>query len=285
MNKPTSGTEVLAIIASANPLPNIFMAVPIRLILNRNRKREDINSTIRRRVVVTVSRSILFLRFSLGLIPPVICHLVKPRPFRGRDYLWVTDQRNREATDRKNWKNLARPEGLEPPTYRFEVVPGTHSQGLERKRYPIFVDFTTFLFSLVSVLPVHSGHELVTNNSPVNQPAYRFTILRSLNSYGVAATCRDLIPAYDHSMWGLYGSLTNASTVRWHQKALRSWTHSHSIHHKGHRTLGGRVRIQPQVLDLALGVVKKLHCLFLHDAPCSYTVSLSPCCPVLVSYP
>ena len=181
----------------------------------------------------------LFLRFSLGLIPAVICHLVKPRPFCGRDYLWVTDQRNREAADRKIWENLGRPEGLEPPTYRFEVVPGNHSQGLGRKRYPIFLDFTTFLFSLVSVLPVHSGHELVTNNSPVNQPAYRFTILRSLNSYGVAATCRDLIPAYDHSMWGLYGSLTNASTVRWHQKALRSWTHSHSIHHKGHRTLRG----------------------------------------------
>ncbi len=151
----------------------------------------------------------------------MICHLVKPRPICGRDYLWVTDQRDREAADRKIWKNLARPEGFEPPTYRFEVVPGTHSQGLERKRYPIFVDFTTFLFSLVSVLPVHSSHELVTNNPSVDQPAYRCTILRPQKTNAETATCQGLRPAGDHSIWGLYGSLSNSSTVWGHQKGAR----------------------------------------------------------------
>lgn len=165
----------------------------------------------------------------------MICHLVKPRPFCGRDYLWVTDQRNREAADRKIWENLARPEGLEPPTYRFEVVPGNHSQGLGRKRYPIFLDFTTFLFSLVSVLPVQPGHELVTNDSPVDPPAYRCTILRPQKTSAETATCQGLRPAGDHSIWGLYRSLSNSSTV---------WMKSdgHTIHQKELRTLGGRGR-------------------------------------------
>jgi len=145
-----------------------------------------------------VSRSMLFLGSPWGLIPPVICHLVKPRPFCERDYLWVTDQRNREAADRKIWKNLARPEGLEPPTYRFEVVPKTQSQALGKKRYPISLEFTTFLFSLVPVLPVQSDHKLVTNKPPVDQLAYRFTIFRSQKTNTETATCQGLRPACDH---------------------------------------------------------------------------------------
>jgi len=114
----------------------------------------------------------------------VICHLVKPRPFCRRDYLWVTDQGNREAAERKIWKNLARREGLEPPTYRFEVVLGTYSQGLGRKRYPNLLGFTTFLFVLVPALPVQSGHQLVTNDPPVDQLAYRFTTCPKTESQG-----------------------------------------------------------------------------------------------------
>jgi len=157
----------------------------------------------------------------------VRCHLVKPRPFCGRDYLWVTDQRNREAADRQFWKNLARPEGLEPPTYRFEVVLGTYSQGLGRKRYPILLGFTTFLFFLVSALPVQSGHQLVTNDPPVDQLAYRFTIFRPLESNRETASYKGLRPACDHSIWGLDGSSGNISTG-----GMQS--DGHSTHHKEH---------------------------------------------------
>ncbi len=51
----------------------------------------------------------------------VIRHFVIIGTFCGGDYLSVTDQRNREAATRTTRKMLARPEGLEPPTYRFEV--------------------------------------------------------------------------------------------------------------------------------------------------------------------
>ncbi len=114
----------------------------------------------------------------------MICHLVKPRPFCGRDYLWVTDQRNREAADRKSWKNLARPEGFEPPTYRFEAVPSTHSEGPRRQTYPTLLNISTFIFSLVLALPVQSGHQLVANDPPVDQLAYKFTIRSNTESQG-----------------------------------------------------------------------------------------------------
>jgi hypothetical protein len=40
MNKPTSGLEVLVIRVSARSLPNIFIEVPIRSMLNRNKYRQ-----------------------------------------------------------------------------------------------------------------------------------------------------------------------------------------------------------------------------------------------------
>ncbi len=39
---------------------------------------------------------------------------------------------------RKPLRLLARPEGLEPPTYRFEVAFAAQLQGLIGKRYSIF---------------------------------------------------------------------------------------------------------------------------------------------------
>ncbi len=95
----------------------------------------------------------------------MICHLVKPQPFCGRDYLWVTDQRNREAADRQFRKNLARPEGLEPPTYRFEVAPEAQLQGLTEKSRSVLQIIGSLDSLSIPALPYHYGNELETNLS------------------------------------------------------------------------------------------------------------------------
>jgi hypothetical protein len=63
INRPTSGTDVLAINVSANPLPNIFKEAPIRLILNKNRYRKINNWMIRTPVEIIVFLSIISLSF------------------------------------------------------------------------------------------------------------------------------------------------------------------------------------------------------------------------------
>jgi len=128
------------------------------------------------------------------------CLLQKHLAACKRDHLSGTTQRVSGAVNRTIPKDLARPEGLEPPTYRFEVVLGTHSQGLGKKRYPILLDFTTFLFFQVPALPVQSGRNVVTIGLAVGGFAYRFTVLRSLKSYGVTTTCKGLRPPCDHSI-------------------------------------------------------------------------------------
>ncbi len=118
-------------------------------------------------------------------------------------------------------KYLARPEGFEPPTYRFEVRSNTESQGTAGKRGSVFLALGCLSSLPYPTILAQSGHNVVTNNVAVGGFAYRFTVLRSLKSIGETATCQGLRPACDHSIWGLYASLTNASTVWGHQKGAR----------------------------------------------------------------
>jgi len=104
---------------------------------------------------------------------------------------------------------VARPEGLEPPTYRFEVRSNTESQGTAGKRGSVFLGFGCLSSLPFPAVLAQSGHNVVTNDPPVDQLAYRFIILRSLNSYGVTTTCKGLRPACDHSP-SVYPSLSLA---------------------------------------------------------------------------
>jgi len=53
---------------------------------------------------------------------------------------------------------MARPEGLEPPTYRFEEASETYAHGLGWKKYSIYRDFSNLSSVLVPTLSAESGH-------------------------------------------------------------------------------------------------------------------------------
>jgi len=68
---------------------------------------------------------------------------------------------------------VARPEGLEPPTYRFEELKLPQSQRTAGKRGSIFLALDFFSSLPYPTVLAQSGHKLVTDNPPVDQLAYR----------------------------------------------------------------------------------------------------------------
>jgi len=69
-----------------------------------------------------------------------------------------------------------------------DLLPKTRPASRELKRrwshfirkvyetYPILLTISTVIFSFVPALPVQSGHQLVANDPPVDQLAYKFSI-------------------------------------------------------------------------------------------------------------
>jgi len=58
-------------------------------------------------------------------------------------------------------KSLARPEGLEPPTYRFEVCSNTESQAIAGKRGVVFLALGCLSSLPYPVTTAHSGSIMV----------------------------------------------------------------------------------------------------------------------------
>ena len=110
-------------------------------------------------------------------------------------------------------ENLARPRGFEPPAYRSVVCSNTESQGTAGKRRLIFLALGCLSSLPYPTVLAQSGHNLVTNNVAVGCIAYRFIVLRSPKTNTDPTTYQGLRPACDHSIKGLYGSLSNTSTV------------------------------------------------------------------------
>jgi len=112
-------------------------------------------------------------------------------------------------------KYLARPEGFEPPTYRFEVHTNTESQGTAGKRGSIFLALGCLSSLPYPTVLAQSGHFEVTNDLADGYLAYRLTILRPIKSNTVPASYKGVRPACDHSIKGLYGSLSNQTYTVW----------------------------------------------------------------------
>jgi len=73
---------------------------------------------------------------------------------------------------------------LNPRPTDSKLFQCTHSEGPRRQTYPILLNISTFIFSFVPALPVQSGHQLVANEPPVDQLAYKFTIRSNTESQG-----------------------------------------------------------------------------------------------------
>jgi len=62
----------------------------------------------------------------------------------------------------KHLKSLARPEGLEPPTFRFEVYHGAQREVIREKETPRKQGFIDFGYGSFPPLPHHFGNNLET---------------------------------------------------------------------------------------------------------------------------
>ena len=89
-------------------------------------------------------------------------------------------------------KSLARPEGLEPPTYRFEDASDTHSHKARGKRSPTFLDFRGSPSLWFPTLPGESGHIVVTKTRTRKALTYRLLNFKPLKSLPRTGTFRGM---------------------------------------------------------------------------------------------
>ena len=95
---------------------------------------------------------------------------------------------------RKCLKNMARPEGFEPPAYRFEVCSNTEPQELIGKRTPIFLDFATFFYPWFPALLSQCGSKMVASILT----AYRYIHCGALETFVSSGVYKGLLPACYH---------------------------------------------------------------------------------------